>query len=75
MLIPLARVVAVFQVVDERELHLVARLQDEARAAQRAVVGARLERRVGRNERDHVDGQRRREETARRLDLVVRQRP
>ena len=74
-LIPIARVVAVFQVIDERELDLVAGLQDEARAAERSIVHARFERRVRRLERDHVDGQRRREETVRRLDLVVRQRP
>ena len=47
-LIPLASVVAVFQVVDERELDLVAGLQDEARTAQRSVVRARFERRVRR---------------------------
>ena len=68
-----ASVVAVLQVVDERELDLVPGLQDEARAAEGAVVHARLERRVRRLENDHVDGQRRREETARRLDLVVRE--
>ena len=37
-MIPLARVVAVFQVIDERELDLVAGLQDEARTADKVPV-------------------------------------
>ena len=41
-LIPLASVVAVLQVIDERELDLVARLQDEAWAAERACVAVFL---------------------------------